>query len=58
MGDITPKLGKWYFFYYNGKTLEGLAVEISFLRSVVTLWLRHSKGKEQAVSFAAIKGEA
>jgi hypothetical protein len=57
MGDIIPRLGKWYLARYNGKTLEGMAVEISFVCSIVTLWLRHDKSKEQPVPFAAIRKE-
>ena len=57
MGDIIPELGKWYSFYHEGALLEGLVVGISFETSVVTFWLRYGKGKEQDVSFGAIKAE-
>ena len=57
MADIIPKLGKWYLCCHNGEALEGLAVEISFLSSIVTLWLRHGRGKEKSVPFAAIRKE-
>ena len=58
MEDVIPELGKWYFFSYEGRKLEGLVIDVSYETSIAIFRLRYGKGKEQAVSFGAIIGEA